>query len=273
MLWPQQMPLLRKSILTLAAVFVFMSPARAQRPIDGFLPRTFTNSNGAKMPYRLFIPPTYDAIHSYPLIVYLHGGAGNGTDNVSQISGGNTEGTHVWTTKEAQREHAAFVLAPQAPNNEDWGGPENSDLSPAAESTLEIIESLEHEFKIDKARLYITGQSFGGYGTWDIIIRRPNLFAAAIPICGSGVIDNSPFKRPYSAAEFERIKDLPIWVFQGADDKTVPAEGPRKTVATLQSLGSKVKYTEYVDVGHQVWPHAYHEPKLINWLFAQHKSD
>jgi len=217
-----------RSILAAVVFAALAIAAHAQQPIDGFLPRTFTNSKGAKMPYRLFIPPTYDAIHSYPLIVYLHGGAGNGTDNVSQISGGNTEGTHVWATKEAQREHPAFVLAPQAPNNEDWGGPENSDLSPAAKSTLEIIESLEHEFKIDKARLYITGQSLGGYGTWDMIIRRPNLFAAAIPLCGSGEANHPPFQKRYSTAEFERIKNLPIWVFQGADDKTVHAEGPRK---------------------------------------------
>ncbi len=91
-------------ILTASAI-----SAHAQQPNDGFLPLSFTDSKGAKMPYRLFIPPTYDATHSYPLIVYLHGGAGNGTDNVSQISGGNTDGTHVWTTKEV-----AVVGAPLA---------------------------------------------------------------------------------------------------------------------------------------------------------------
>jgi predicted peptidase len=262
-----------RSILAAVLFAALAIAARAQQPVDGFLPRTFTDSKGAKMPYRLFIPPTYDSTHSYPLIVYLHGGAGNGTDDVSQISGGNADGTHVWTTKEVQSEHPAFVLAPQAPNDEDWGGPENSDLSPSSKSMLEIVESLEHEFKIDKARLYITGQSLGGYGTWDIIIRRPKTFAAAIPLSGSGVVDNSPFQRTYSAAEFQRIKNLPIWVFQGADDKTVPPEGPRKTVATLQSLGSKLRYTEYAAVGHAVWKRAYREPGLIDWLFAQHKSD
>jgi predicted peptidase len=96
--------LLAAVILTATAISAY-----AQQPIDGFLPRTFSNSNGAKMPYRLFIPPAYDATHSYPLIVYLHGGAGNGTDNVSQISGGNIEGTHVWTTMEV-----AVVGAPLA---------------------------------------------------------------------------------------------------------------------------------------------------------------
>jgi len=225
------------------------------------------------MPYRLFIPQSYDRAHSYPLIIYLHGGGGNGTDNLKQISGGNTNGSHVWTYEKAQREHPAFVVAPQAPEGTTWGGPELAESSPEARMMLEIVGMLEREFNIDKSRSYLTGQSLGGFGTWDMIIRHPNLFAAAVPLCASGTIKEFPFRKVYAAAEFKKIKSLPIWVFQGADDTSVPVSGPRQTVATLRKLGSNVKYTEYPGVGHNVWEHAYVEYGLIEWLFAQHSPD
>jgi len=260
------------SLLVLGIAAAIALAASSQQPVDGFIARNYTDSKGATMPYRLFIPRAYDASQSYPLIVYLHGGVGNGSDNLKQISEGNINGSHVWTSKNAQSRHPVFVLAPQAPDGATWGGPEASELSAAAQTMLEITESLQREFNIDKARLYLTGQSLGGFGTWDVIIRRPNLFAAAVPLCGSGIVNQSPFRRVYSSAEFERVKNMPIWVFQGADDRDVPADGPRKTVATLREIGSKVRYTEYAGVGHRVWEHAYLEPGLIDWLFAQRTS-
>jgi predicted peptidase len=131
---------------------------------------------------------------------------------------------------------------------------------------------LRHEFNIDKSRLYLTGQSLGGFGTWDVIIRRPDVFAAAVPLCGSGIVKGFPFRTVYAPADFERIKDLPIWVFQGTDDTTVPPNGPRQTVAALRKVGSKVRYMEYPGVGHQVWERAYLDPELVAWLFAQHRT-
>ena len=246
--------------------------AHAQQTVDGFVARKYSASTGATMPYRLFIPHDYDQRQSYPLIVFLHGGGGNGSDNLKQISGGNTNGTHLWTNQDVQKTHPTFVLAPQTPEGGTWGGPEAAQLSSSAQMMLEIIDTLEHEFNIDKTRLYITGQSLGGFGTWDVIIRRPQMFAAAVPLCGSGIVNHDPFRRLYSDAEFERIKDMPIWVFQGAGDTDVPAGGPRKTVATLRKLGSTVRYTEYPNVGHRVWEHAYLDRALIAWVFVQRKS-
>jgi predicted peptidase len=160
----------------------------AQDSVAGLVARTYVDSHGAKMPYRLFIPRPYDSRQSYPLIVFLHGGAGNGADNLQQIIGGNTNGSQVWMRDDVQREYRAFVLAPQAPDDATWGGPEARELSPAARMMLEIVGSLRHEFNIDKSRLYLTGQSLGGFGTWDVIIRRPDVFAAAVPLCGSGIV-------------------------------------------------------------------------------------
>jgi predicted peptidase len=224
------------------------------------------------MPCRLFIPRAYNPKRSYPLIVFLHGGAGNGADNLKQIIEGNTNGSHVWIRDNVQREYPAFVLAPQAPDGETWGGPEAPELSPAARMMLEIVGSLRHKFNIDKSRLYLTGQSLGGFGTWDVIIRRPDIFAAAVPLCGSGIVKGFPFRTVYAPTDFKRIRDVPIWVFQGADDATVPRDGPRQTVAELRRVGNKVRYTEYPGVGHQVWEHAYEDPELVAWVFSQHRT-
>ncbi len=263
------------ALLSIAVAMVtatITSSLAAQNAVDGLVARTYVDSRGAKMPYRLFIPRAYDSKRSYPLIVFLHGGAGNGTDNIQQITGGNTNGSHVWTHDDVQREHPAFVLAPQAPDGATWGGPEAPDLSPTARMMLEIVRSLEHEFNIDKLRLYLTGQSLGGFGTWDVIIRRPDVFAAAVPLCGSGIVKGFPFRTVYAATDFEKIKDVQIWVFQGADDTTVPPEGSRQAVAALRKVGSNIRYTEYPSVGHRVWEHAYIDPALVAWLFAQHRS-
>ena len=245
---------------------------RAAPQADGFVARSYKTSSGATMAYRLFIPRTDNSKQSYPLIVYLHGGAGNGNDNLSQISGGNSNGSHVWVSEKVQKEHPSFVLVPQPFAGATWGGPEASELSVATSMMLGIIDSLRREFPIDLARLYITGQSLGGFGTWDVVIRRPDVFAAAVPLCGSGVLGRFPFRKVYSSAQFAGIKNVPIWVFQGADDPEVSAEGPRKTVADLRDIGSKIRYTEYSHVGHRVWERAYYEPGLIDWMFAQRRS-
>jgi predicted peptidase len=245
----------------------------AQEHVDGFAARTYLSGRGPAMPYRLFIPPSYDGLRAYPLIVYLHGSGGLGSDNLLQISGGNTNGTHVWAKSEVQAAHPAFVLAPQAPEGASWGGPELKELSPAAQTMLEIVAGLEKEFHIDRTRIYLTGQSLGGFGTWDILVRHPGIFAAAVPLCGSGKIAEAPFRKVYSPAEFATIKDVPIWVFQGAADSTAPVQGVRETIATLRSAGSKVKYTEYAGVEHQVWERAYLDRALIEWMFAQHLAE
>src|SRR5207244_7702516 len=121
--------------------------------------------------------------------------------------------------------------------------------------------ALQKEFSIDPKRLYITGLSMGGYGTWDLISRHPELFAAAAPICGGGDEDQA-----------EKIAKLPIWIFHGAKDQAVPVERSRNMVTALKKAGGEPKYTEYPDVGHDSWVRAYKDPELFAWLFAQKKK-
>lgn len=232
--------------------------SQAQDSVDGFLARTYTGAAGASMPYRLFIPDAAVRIRPVPLIVYLHGGGGAGTDNLRQISGGNTAGTHVWTAPEMQARHPAFVVAPQLPVGNQWSAPNSSDLAPYAKLVLELLASLSKEFSIDADRIYVMGQSLGGRGTWDLVSKRPDLFAAAVPVCGDG-----------STTRVKAARDVAIWAFHGAKDPLVAVAGSRDLVAALKSVGSRVKYTEYPEVGHDAWTRAFAEGELPDWLFAQ----
>lgn len=126
---------------------------------------------------------------------------------------------------------------------------------------LELIASLQKEYRIDPKRLYITGLSMGGYGTWDVLARYPDLFAAAVPICGGG--DES------TAA---RIAKIPIWAFHGALDTAVKVERSRNLIAALEKAGGKPLYTEYPDEAHASGVPAYRAPVMMEWLFAQKKA-
>jgi predicted peptidase len=239
-------------VLVLFLGLLAVATAQETAPVDGFVPRTFRSAAG-ELPYRLFVPKGYDAARSYPLVLYLHGGGGVGRDNVAQISGGNRPGTRLWISADLQARHPNFVLVPQAVDKA-W--------PPRAELVVDLIASLRREFNLDGSRLYVTGQSMGGFGTWDVILRWPGLFAAAVPLCGGG--------RP---AAVEAIRHLPIWVFHGALDQTVSVDRSREMVEALRKIGSQVKYTEYPSVGHDVWIRAYGEPELVEWLFAQRRRD
>jgi predicted peptidase len=246
-------------IAAVASLGLALSATGAQ-DVDGFAARSFKGANGVTMLYRLFIPfePRKTAL---PLVVYLHGSGGIGDDNLKQISGGNATGTHVWTTPDAQRRHPTYVLAPQLPQGEQWGAPGSDALSSHAETLVQLIAALTREFVLDPDRVYLTGQSLGGGGTWDIISKRSDLFAAAVPLCGVGNLSRVAAGRR-----------LAIWAFHGAQDPLVPVTASRDLVAALRAVGSPVKYTEYPDVGHDVWTRAYVDPSLAEWLFGQRRA-
>jgi predicted peptidase len=138
-------------------------------------------------------------------------------------------------------------------------------MAEAPSSTLALVRTLLDELvakqPIDADRLYITGLSMGGYGTWEALQRWPTLFAAAVPICGGG--------------EVSRAKDLvhlPIWAFHGDKDDVIPADNSQQMIAALEAAGGTAKFTLYRGVGHNSWDKAYGEPDLLPWLFAHKRS-
>jgi predicted peptidase len=173
-----------------------------------------------------------------------------------------------FASDEVMAKYAAFVIAPQCPAGEAWGGinrlakaPTPPDkLAPALDATLKAAATLQKEFSIDDKRIYITGLSMGGYGTWNVLANRTELFAAAAPICGGG-----------DTSQASKFKDIPIWAFHGADDRTVPVERSREMIEALKAAGAHPKYTEYPGVGHNSWAQTYSDPALYEWLFAQRK--
>ena len=218
------------------------------------------------MPYRLFRP---NASGRLPLVVYLHGSGGLGTDNVKQLGLGNIFGTRVWALVENQKEFPCYVVAPQT--DRGWvryGEPSPGDsvarvvpgLGDGARVVFELMDALGKEFPIDKQRIYLTGQSMGGAGAWHMIVQRPTFFAAAVICCGGTSLDNA------AAAA-----NTPLWNFHGADDDTVPVAVSRDRIAALRKAGGRPLSTEYAGVGHNVWQWAYTEPSLVRWVFSKRR--
>ena len=230
-------------------------------PDTRFLQKTYVSPSGDTLPYRLFVPGGTDSVSPAPLVMFLHGGQGAGTDNVSQISGGNWRGSHLWIQPDVQDRHRVFVVAPQLPGLNRWDDATSDKLSTYGELAVELIAELQNTYPIDPDRVYLTGQSRGGWGVWDLIAKRPDLFAAAIPVCGGGNPEATSFMRDFS-----------IWAFHGARDRTVDVERSREMVDALRAAGANVKYTEYRFSGHAIWNRAYSEDGLVDWLFAQRKQ-
>ena len=222
-------------------------------------PKTFKNSRGQTLLYRLFTPPHYDQQKKYPLVVYLHGGGGVGNDNLKQIDGGNGYLIDFFTLDETQARYPSFVVAPQSPN-EGWIKDDSITPTRYLQLVHELIGDLQRTYNIDKARVYVAGQSMGGFGTFTIISEYPRTFAAGVALCGGG-----------DQSKVARLANVPIWVFHGAKDESVSVERSRTIVAAMKSAGGKVRYTEYADIGHIIWPSVVKETELLPWLFAQRK--
>lgn len=219
------------------------------------------------MPYRLLKPKDYDATKTYPLVLFLHGAGEGGTDNGLQLK-------HVvkkFAEPAVMDSFPCFVVAPQSPPgvkwaDTPWGLPSHT-LPPeptvSMTKALKICDAMIEEFSIDKTRIYVIGLSMGGYGTWDALMRRPDFFAAGVPICG-GADDTKA----------ALIKHIPVWVFHGAVDPTVPVIRSRNIVAALKAAGAnpEPKYTEYPTVNHKSWGHAISTPELLPWLFEQQRT-
>ena len=270
---------MRRLAFVFAVLFAAVSAPAQSALVERYEARVFEDASGLRLPYRLFRPAGYDPSKRYPLVVYLHGGAGAGTDNRKHLAGGNARALTAFVGDAVQAEHPAFVLAPQTSRGGDEGGWGGFDRPIRAEwdrtkvfvkylpdlddepidAVVRLIATLEREFSLDSARFYVTGQSRGGYGTWGIVSRYPDLFAAAAPLCGGG--------DPSVAA---RIR-TPIWAFHGDADETVAVEQSRAMIAALRAAGRSPRFTEYPGAGHGISGLVYADRDLIDWLFSRRK--
>lgn len=230
---------------------------------DDFEQHNFTH-NGKVLPYQLLKPKNYDPSKQYPLVLYLHGAGSRGTDN-------RIPTTHIKSLMLAdsnRNEYPCFVLVPQCAEEYRWVETDwtlSSHNQPSAPSVpmelvIELLKEFEQNPSVDTNCLYVTGLSMGGFGTWDIIARFPDKFAAAAPICGGADLATAP-----------KIAQMPVWCFHGDADKLVKTSRSREMVAALKKVNANIKYTEYKGVGHGSWKPAYAEPELLRWLFSHSK--
>lgn len=221
--------------------------------------------DGARLRYRALEPAESADGERHPLVIFLHGIGERGTDNTRQLC----NGVERFVSAEARRKHPCFLVVPQCPPDAMWspirGTRENptfaeTPTAPAA-LLLGLVEELVQDPRVDPDRVYITGLSMGGYGTWDLAARRPELFAAALPVCGGG-----------DPARAGALAGLPIWCFHGGADALVPPERSRAMIEALSEAGAEAKYTEYEGVGHDSWTRTYGDPEVLEWLFGQKRK-
>ncbi|MDR0447636.1 MAG: prolyl oligopeptidase family serine peptidase [Treponema sp.] len=211
------------------------------------------------IPYRLYLPDSYgERGAKFPLLLFLNGLGERGTDNQIQISV-NTPFELLVLNEKISRELPCIIAAPQCPEspNYTWSHPAvMSDL-------VALVDTLTKNLNVDLNRVYVTGLSMGGNGTFEILAQRPGLFAAGMPIGGG----------PDSGTQIAvKIKDIPIWVFHAANDRAVPVQKSREIVKAIESLNGKfIKYTEFITGVHGIWFGIYSDVEKLKWLFDQRK--
>jgi predicted peptidase len=224
--------------------------------------------DGHTLPYRFYSPELKKG-EKYPLVIFFHGAGERGVDNRVQF-------LRFASTVPFWEKYPCYVVAPGCPQvprpgkNADgvwvdtpFGATANTMKDQPTwpmELSMELIDKIIAENKVDHDRIYVTGLSMGGYATWEILQREGKLFAAAVPISGGGDL-----------AYADKLAKIPVWDFHGDADNTVPPVRSRDMIAAITKAGGKPKYTEYSGVGHDAWTRTYANPEVWDWLFAQKK--
>ncbi len=247
-----------------------------QNPNDVFASGTFTATDGTTIPYRYYLPEGYATSgKTYPVVLYMHGNGSRGTDNKTQL-----------TTNGAALLNAIFnsgneciILAPQCPASPnqwvtDYPGSVAFAKSLAADdftadtylsAAAELLTSYLDSYPADTSRVYITGSSNGGGATWSLVARYPHLFAAAVPLAGTGSTGGAE-------AIASTYVHTPIYTFHGSADTTLSVEGTRQMVTAIKAAGGNITYTEIAGGSHNIWANAAAEAGLVDWIFTQ-KND
>jgi predicted peptidase len=252
-----------------AAILLLVTlPAAARKADTGFLDRTVTVA-GTSYRYQVFVPNNWTKKEKWPVVLFLHGSGERGDTGLLQTDVGLP---HAIRTS---RKPVPFVVViPQCLTEHVW-----TEDAMEAQALAALDQSIK-EFNGDRDRVYLTGLSMGGYGTWDLAAKYPGRFAAYVPVCG-GVSAPKDFPqiagslgRDHNIADSyaetaKRIGKTPVWIFHGDADDAVPVEESRKMAEALKAAGANYKYTEYPGVGHNSWDKAYAEPELVPWLLEQ----
>jgi len=245
-------------------LLILTQPLQSDR--EKFISRIHESSDGSSLPYRMFEPSPPLKSEAYPLILFLHGSGERGSDNQKQLIHCSKE---ILTFSKIQSRDL-YYLAPQCPEGQrwvdvDWSQPSMTmpqESSSPMKLVVELLKKTIAENPIDPNRIYICGLSMGGFGVWDLVMRHPNLFAAALPICGGGDPNGATI-----------IKHIPVWAFHGGKDQTVPPQLTRNMVEALKCVNGNIRYTEYPTATHNSWTRTFENPEVWEWLLSQEKMD
>lgn len=218
-------------------------PARGQSQSENLFEKDITSK--ARIKYLLFLPADYGKTDKqWPLMLFLHG-SGESGDDLSKVKAHGPA-----KIVETKKDFPFILVSPQS-SGRGW----NPEVLNA------LLDDIVAKYKVDKDRIYLTGLSMGGYGTWALGAAHPERFAALVPICGGG-----------NPADAPKLKDIPIWVFHGGKDNTVPLAQSERMVKALKDVGGNVQFTVYPEAGHDSWTETYNNPKLYEWLLEQKRK-
>lgn len=223
-------------------------------------PDTSSSVSLDTLPYFLHFP-NQNTKKPYPLIVFLHG---YGQD----VSNSLSPGLQNLVSPKVQNTYPCMVFAPQCPKGEKWvdtdwrlmGHTLPKEPHKWMKKMMLTLSRILEKYPINRNKIYLTGLSMGGFGTWDLAMRQPETFAALVPVCGGG-----------DTMQAQKISHIPTWIFHGAQDNVISVERSRSMVRCLQKAGGNPNYSEFPYLKHNSWDSAYAKQELYSWLFSQSK--
>jgi len=240
--------------------------------LDIYEKKEFVFAEGKVLPYRILYPANYDKTKKYPLLLFLHGAGERGKDNEKQLA----HGSKLFITAENRKNFPAIVIFPQCPAESFWAVMQTDQTKQPAVRTFdytvepnwplaaanELVKKLSNEEGVDKKQIFISGLSMGGMGTFESVYRYPDMYAAALPICGGGDVNHYD----------KRVAKVPFWIFHGAADAVVNVKLSQEMVEKLKALKAEVRYSEYPGVNHDSWNKAFAEPDYLSWMLSHKKK-
>lgn len=221
--------------------------------------------------YRIMFPKNFSETQQYPLVLFLHGAGERGNDNEKQL----VHGSKLFADEEKRDNFPSIVIFPQCVPESYWSNatvdrstqpislkfPSDSEPTKSMQLVLELMDEFINMPFVKRNQVYVGGLSMGGMGTYEILSRRSDMFAAAFAICGGG---NTELSKKYAAK-------VPMWIFHGAKDDVVNPQMSIDMVSAILKYGGKPNFSLYADDNHNSWDSAFEEPELLTWLFSKSK--
>lgn len=245
------------------SLVLFLNVNLNSQELDLYEQKIFVIENDT-LNYRILKPLNYDSTKQYPVHLFLHGAGERGNDNVSQL----VHGSKLFLKKESREKYNSWVIFPQAPKYDWWGYKDpyklnyNVKESKAMSLVVKLMDNFSKRNDVNQNKIYVSGLSMGGMGTFVILNLRPDMFAAATPICGDG--------DPNSVNNY--AKKIPIWIFHGSDDTVVSPKKSLKMANAIIDAGGSPKITFYENVGHDSWNNAFAEEDFLKWIHSKTKK-